>query len=104
MAFAEPRIIFSGSANTLANLPGLVRNSASAIAKGYCSEYFHAFSTGAPSPNFQSEFVNVVSDPYTTLRVFVNLYVSEPALECVPALIILFVKSVGVSRYLGPVV
>ena len=73
MAFAEPRIIFSGSANTLANLPGLVRNSASAIAKGYCSEYFHAFSTGAPSPNFQSEPVNVVSDAYAMFNVFVDV-------------------------------
>ena len=71
--FAEPRTIFPGSANTLANLPGLVSKRASAIAKGYASEIFHAFSTGAPSPNFQFFPVNDVSALKAVVIALVNL-------------------------------
>ena len=45
-------VIFVGSEYIVANKPGLASSNASLTANGYCSEYFHAFSTGAPSPSF----------------------------------------------------
>ena len=42
-----------GSANNVAKRAGRANNKASATAKGYVSEYFQAFSTGAPSLNCQ---------------------------------------------------
>ena len=77
--FAEARTIFSGSANTLANLPGLVSKRASAIAKGYASEIFHAFSTGAPSPNFQFlfEFINLIISSFWDQKQALKISVSR---------------------------
>ena len=47
----------TGSENTVAKRPGLASNNASAIAKGYVELYLNAFSTGAPSPSFQTPSV-----------------------------------------------
>ena len=44
-------VIFVGSEYIVANSPGFASSNASTIANGYSTEYFHAFSTGAPSPN-----------------------------------------------------
>ena len=43
-----------GSENTVAKRPGLASSNASAIANGYTELYLNAFSTGAPSPSFQT--------------------------------------------------
>ena len=47
-------VILIGSENEVTNLPGLDKNNASTTAKGYPQLYFHAFSTGAPSPNLHT--------------------------------------------------
>ena len=58
--FKEGDTNLVGSPNTVTNIPGLESSNAWVIANGYDSEYFHAFSTGAPSPNLQSLLIAVV--------------------------------------------